>query len=561
MKLNEDPDDINFDGVVANFRDHDANTFIYHVQDELLFMSKTGTTPAAAVYHHILLDLFGWIGSIFKDESRYEYDEKTGDWDEEPLPIETIDQFNQHCEMMGNDIYWDEAGGWIRWEKRSVQIYGDMDKAVKYMRSLAGKNRDNTPNFRQMYSSIGVMGRYWEDTSILGFWLMKRELGRLLSKGGLDGLFDYLGLEKENTRLATARDSDGLISVRDALEAVGEKPKMTRDQERELMMKQHLDPESKRKLNKDATRIDKYGGMLPAKYHAAQQTSDGVIKLGDLLKECPDGVYNDGGDHKMYSWGDDDAACFFAFPNVCLIKPRGVHDNIWRGMLQCYREQSLDPLSGDRYFDIEFDVSRGDLLKLLRPDGYLGKLMQLELGDKILDSRTGTPDGLSGRVWENAKVISFWNKRKDVLKNWKNVQSMFHRFFGNLDEYKVDWIERDADVESGKTPRPASSASEISAHSIGQHDDSRKQLDFFSKIVQNPQVLDRANDELIKKIQQKIHVLDPQVKAQVVRAMGELPTHKAVEIANKLGMSVAEFNDIMNVNEDSSRLRNLIPEV
>lgn len=284
-RLHEDPDGIEYNGVEVDWSQHDASTFIYYVQSELLFISKTGTFGSKSrVVHADLIDLFGKMGRIFVEESTYAYDSETGEYGEEPLPIKTPDDFNQHCDMMGHDIYWDEAGGWIRWEKRSVQIYGDTDKATEYIKKQAGKISDNTGAYRQKYSSVGIMGRYWEDTEILGFWLVKRDLGRLLSKGGLDGLFEYLGLDRQNVRITTANDDDGLISVRDALEAAGAKPIMTRDQERELMMKQHLDPDSKRKLNVDADQIDKYGGVLPAQYHAWSRTSDGIIKLGDLLK-------------------------------------------------------------------------------------------------------------------------------------------------------------------------------------------------------------------------------------------------------------------------------------
>lgn len=52
----------------------------------------------------------------------------------------------------------------------------------------------------------------------------------------------------------------------------------------------------------------------------------------------------------------------------------------------------------------------------------------------------------------------------------------------------------------------------------------------------------------IKAIQQKLHTLPPEQKKQALQAMGKRNV-KAAEIADKLGMTVAEFNHIMNVNE------------
>ena len=580
MRLHEDPDGIKYNGVKVAWAQHDASTFIYYVQSELLFISKSGTFGSKSrVVHSDLIDLFGKIGRIFVEESMYAYDSETGEYGEEPLPIKTPDDFNQHCEMVGHDIYWDETGGWIRWGTRSVQIYGDTDKAIEYLKKQTGKVWDNTGAFRQKYSSVGVMGRYWEDTEILGFWLTKRDLGRLLSKGGLDGLFEYLGLDKQNVRITTVNNNDGLISVRDALEAVGVEPTMTRDQERELMMKQHIDPDSKRKLNKGAEQIDKYGGVLPAQYHAWSRTSDGIIRLGDLLKESPDGVRGDDGKIKRHTyWYSDDAYAFFAFPMCRFIKRGDMHSDIWKCLLQCYRQQSLDPMispQNDDYVGIKFDVERSAVLELLRPDGYLGKLMQRDLDGKIDDYRVEIPDALAGRLWENSKIIAFWNEQRNVLKNWSNVQSMFTKFFGSIYDYTVDWIERDVDVGSGKSPREMTPASDVGSGTfrgnkspdamVVQNDpkkdpkDDGGQLNFLSKVFQQPELLDRVDDKLLKKIQQKLHVLDPNVKAQVMKAVGNVTPNKAVQIANKLGMSVAEFNYIMNVNESSIQLTSLIP--
>ena len=569
-RINENPDKAG----THRFYATDAHTFIYRVQDELLFYAQTGRyNSSSEVFHSHMVRLFATVGKVFRDEARYEYDQDRKDYGEDPLPIETVDHFNDHCEMMGHDIYWDEAGGWIRWDKkRTMQIFGDTNKAIRFFKSVADVNLDDGGDtFRMKYSTIGVMGRYWSDANVASFWLNKRDLGRLISKGGLNGFFKYLDIDADAVRLNTLETGAGFFTVQDALTAAGKKPTMTRDQERELMMKQHLDPDSKRKLNADAEQIDKYGGVLPAQYHAWSRTSDGVIKLGDLLKESPDGVYDEQGKHHTTVWHSSDASAFFAFPTFCVVRRSAAHHQIWRILEECYQRQSLEPNDSRREDErIQYDVTDTKFLELLKPDGYLGKIIKKHRDDGIVFIRSKIPNVLAGRVWETPNLISFWNKQSDVLQNWSNVQSMFHKFFGALRDYHVDWSERDADVERNLTPRQMTPASDISDNTFNGNrpTDDKHNTDVISKddiilvkMLQEPERLDNADDNLLKKVQQKMHVLDPQAKAQVMRAIGDVPTHKAVQIANKLGMSVAEFNHIMHVNESSIQLRNLIPDI
>lgn len=559
-RINENPDGIEtYDGQ-WQIHDHDSHTFIYRMQDELLFYGQTGKAfSSTQFFHHDMLSLFAFIGKIFDTESRYERNEETDDYDETPLPIETVDHFNDHCEMMGHDIYWDESGGWIRWKKRSMQIFGDTNKAVRFFKSMAGWSLEDSGNsYRQRYSAIGVMGRYWQDTEVSSFWLNKRDLGRLIAKGGLDAYFEYLGIDKGNARLNTIEKGVGIFTVQDALDAANKKRTLTKSQELELMKKQHLDADAKKKLHQsnDAP-FDPYKGQLPvmANYYARQ--SDGVIKSGNVLKESPDKVYDGSGKRTDAIWYDKDAVAFFAFPMCSFIKKGGIHDEIWKGILQCYRQQNLAPFSG-RYVSVQCSVSDDTLLELLKPTGFIGKLAQKDLDGEIKDIRNDLSGVVAGRVWTDKKIMSFWNEQRAVVENWSNVQLAFKKFFGNINDYNIDWLERDADVANGTRPRDMTPATKLSHTNKTSKDDD--QTNATLKLLQDPRALDKVDDKILKQLRQQLHLLDPQAKAQVMKALGDIPTHKAAEIADKLGMSVAEFNHIMHVNETTIRLRNLMPD-
>ena len=580
--ITESPDKFMHDGSVWAVEDPDAYTFIYRVQDELLFKAKSETREhKGRMFHFDMVRLLTMIGKIFRDESWYAYDEEAEDYEQDPRPITTVDDFNQHCELMGHDIYWDDAGGWVRSGKASMQIYGDTQKMIRFCESIADLDVESVgDSVRMKYSSIGVFGRYWEDTEVSSFWLNKRDLGRLIAKGGLDGYFEYLGIDKGNARLNSVETREGIFGVQHALAAAGKKPTMTRDQERELMMKQHLDPDSKRKLNVDADQIDKYGGVLPAQYHAWSRTSDGIIKLGDLLKECPDAVVRDDGSHEWF-WYEGQNWAFICFPEFSIAVRGKTHSQIIKLLIRTRADMSMD------YIHVERDEG-GEMLYVSDEDDVLSALADAgSVVNDVLDN--GYADGdyredgrlLVGRLWTDRDVISFWNNQHDVLHNWKMAERMFHDIptLGHLTDYTVDWTERDADASEGLTPREMTPAEDISRGTfhgnrsadigpdqedlskVPQKDpkDDSGQLNFLAKMFQEPQLLDKVDDGILKKIRDKVHVLDPQAKAQVLKAAGDLPRHKAVEIADKLGMSVAEFNHIMHVNESSIQLRNLIP--
>ena len=79
--ITESPDKFMHDGSVWSVEDPDAYTFIYRVQDELLFKAKSETREhKGRMFHFDMVRLLTMIGKIFRDESWYAYDEEAEDY-------------------------------------------------------------------------------------------------------------------------------------------------------------------------------------------------------------------------------------------------------------------------------------------------------------------------------------------------------------------------------------------------------------------------------------------------------------------------------------------------
>ena len=114
---------------------------------------------------------------------------------------------------------------------------------------------------------------------------------------------------------------------------------------------------------------------------------------------------------------------------------------------------------------------------------------------------------------------------------------------GNLDEYQIDWYERGAHSSDPLTP-----ASDVSSGKITKKEEPA-QSDFIEKLFSDPKSVGKLTSAQQKKASDVIHLLPAEKKRQKLMAMG-YKNIKAIEIADALGMTVAEFNHLMNVNEE-----------
>lgn len=157
--------------------------------------------------------------------------------------------------------------------------------------------------------------------------------------------------------------------------------------------------------------------------------------------------------------------------------------------------------------------------------------------------------GITGRLWPDKGIISFWNASDDVIEHWDRVEKMFDDFkhrdihIGKLENYKIDWLERARRRDSGKYS-PMTSASSISSKR-----DTPRQPDFLKVLFNSPQRLPELGSDEIEALQKKLHMMNPAQKKVALNMMGKKNV-KAIEIANKLGITVAEFNHLMHQGLD-----------
>jgi hypothetical protein len=166
-------------------------------------------------------------------------------------------------------------------------------------------------------------------------------------------------------------------------------------------------------------------------------------------------------------------------------------------------------------------------------------------------------NSLCGRVWtgENKKVISFWNEQPKILKLWPQIQKMFKSFssmLDNISDYKIDWIERSNDDEIRMTPASSVTSSSGEPEEMETDVPSTEeggQMNFIKQMFQFPDKLESLSKEQLKSVREKLHVLNPEVKGQFIKLLGQSSTNKIAAIADKLGMTAAEFRSLTSLDE------------
>jgi hypothetical protein len=286
-----------------------------------------------------------------------------------------------------------------------------------------------------------------------------------------------------------------------------------------------------------------------------------------LLKENPDKVDlkgGSGGDMKIARYQDSDAVAFFAFPNFAAYYEGGTHTDIINVLYNVYGELKLkiskhgEDLEIGKSLEDAYDSVKDYMMKsdvhVTDFDGMIKDMQGGPLKDFFDNENIHDDDdpggfriksgGLSGRLWKRKKIVSFWNVREDVIRKWNMVEQLFSQSagrFGKLSDYKVDWLERDIRV------MPMTPADEITSAS-GSEDN---QMNFLEKLSGDAAPI--SADEL-KELQKILHKLSPEKKKRALIKLGikNVKYEQLADIVEKLGMSMAEYNHIMNVNEEVS---------
>jgi len=267
--------------------------------------------------------------------------------------------------------------------------------------------------------------------------------------------------------------------------------------------------------------------------------------LESVLDETPDAVYNED-DFEVADYEDRDSVAFMLTPNFSAICPRGVHFDIVDALKFVYNNLDKLPNDADLKNELKLRFVKVANLQGLRKDltsGVMADYFSKPKSSEAVSVRK-IPGTITGRLWTNRKIISFWNNSKIVVKNWEWVKDLFIEnglTVGKLENYKVDWIER-ASSSQGSPMTPAASVTSDTKQ------DDPNQGDFISKLFSDKNKLQSLPQEKLDKIVDKLHILPPEKKREALLAMG-YKNIKAIEIAEILGMTVVEFNNIMNVNE------------
>jgi hypothetical protein len=333
------------------------------------------------------------------------------------------------------------------------------------------------------------------------------------------------------------------------------KEKLSPEEIKKLLAVQHLDSKAKKKLAGSTYKADRLkkaakGFDYAARADAAIPALEGHIKLKDLINEDPDAVVGLSG-KEISDWTDADAVAFIITQKCSISYAGGVHSDIMDAMETLYKYLLDRP-----------DADDGNLQRRLERHGmatdnivaFRELLTQPSAFHEYLKNggRSGN-EGINfrniqgtifGRLWYRKKLMSFWNNTQKVVKNWNWVKNFFnnmHKLTGDLNDYEIDWLER----SRNRSMTPLTKASDVDANT-GKPDANQK--DFISTLFGDVKKIKSLSPEEIEKLNKKIHLLPPAKKREALLAMG-YKNIKAIEIADALGMTVAEFNNIMNVNE------------
>jgi hypothetical protein len=411
-------------------------------------------------------------------------------------------------------------------------------------------------------SDVVLSGRIWTKRNVISFW---NSLPIMNSHSKL--IADWIkSLGLDPTKFAYEfLDRDGIFFayengkyVRANKDVDSNEKLLSPEEMTALRKKQHIDPKAKSALTgpeyKDA-HLKKAGRGFPfaAAADAAMPALEGHIKLKDLINEDPDAVVSQE-DIRIAKWTDGDAVAFIITKHCNIINDGGVHYDIVDTMTDLHFFLARGRISTDESFQDELN-SRGikcdniQAFKELITTGpvadYLKKGGRNASANEDMHFRK-LPDTIFGRLWNKKKIISFWNETSYVVKHWDWVKRFFsggplYVYTGSINDYRIDWIER----AHSATSTPLTKASDVTSDT-GKPDPN--QQDFITKLFGNIEKLKSLPQEEKEKLNKKIHTLPPAKKREALLAMG-YKNIKAIDIADALGMTVAQFNNIMNVNE------------
>lgn len=404
---------------------------------------------------------------------------------------------------------------------------------------------------------IGLAGRLWKDNNVISFWQRKKDVLKYLPK--IKTLISLYGKKIENFEFDFL-DSSVLKKYSDLVKVnVRDKTKkLTPDQIKDLLKKQHIDPNAKEKL-KDMGMTMEPGSMKQQKIaskagfpHAAafkfahpfSEIKNEILKNKDSvalpmirrsLKENPEDVYAN--DTHIAGFRDSDAYSFV----IDIQTGVGIYGstNDYNGVYgQVYHRDILDLLFGigreisDNAYDekdipdfIERKLSRAKMSLSGSISNIIKFATRLYIDNKNkFNSIDARKIGIVGRLWKEEKIISFWNQRDDLIQNEKIIRNFVDKEFSNAEDYDIDYI--------GKN-----------------NNDNLIPYDEFFNIKSN--IKSKMTPKEIEDLMKKQHI-DPNAKEKL-QAIGMISPHgslKQQKVSFKAGYpSVAAFKFAHQVTE------------
>jgi nicotinamide mononucleotide adenylyltransferase/soluble cytochrome b562 len=390
----------------------------------------------------------------------------------------------------------------------------------------------------------GLAGRIWTDKRVISFWqtpeetrphwkkieeAFARDPQPCRQKDGSTKNSQPLHLGKlEEYRLDfvdSGGNADGLIPVQSFLSGEMKKSRLSPEEYKELLAKQHLDPEAKKKLaadleggpyNKAAELAKKLGYDSVAQMNADIHTNLDEKKLTESPDVVRDVAREDDAEmpRDLATYGDADATTFVAFENFDITTGM-YHYHIFKAL------QEFDRMGNWKYADGNYmDFDKEAAAEYIRSD------LPEEFDGSDVNEGREFPHALAGRLWTNKKIISFWHHQSEVQHYWNNVVEMFQRHteFGSLDDYQIDWLERSEDLTLPLTKASTSA---------------------------KPNIEKKTNSSVDKldAVKKAMHVMDPGAKGQLMKMLQGASPNKKQEIADKLGISVAQLNAMDRMDE------------
>ena len=406
-------------------------------------------------------------------------------------------------------------------------------------------------------SKTFLMGRLWTKEKVISFWGKKADVLKHLK--AINDLIVSRGLKPEEI-LFEFLDDVHLFSY-DELQGGNVQTRSSAEQQA-LMAQQHFKKDDAARKN---WQMKKDSGFDFQAQKAASLPA---------LEESPDTVHDRDGEY-VVGWDTDGAYAFISTHGYSIIGKNKTHYGIIKLLYEIFQgEDPADTMARCKSKGIYVSNEEAVIQDILDADGFLGEFFidherEKDGGEPNPNIRYAVDEGndnfILGRVWPEGKILSFWNEQHAVLKLWSWTQKMFQdhrRILGKIEKYKVDFIERDGESEESGTYPDFTPAKDIERSKSPEKPtptvDKNGQLNMIAQLFNKVQELPRLPEDRLKQIREKLHVLDPNVKAQVAKMLNQAGQHKAAAIAAKLGMSTAEFNYLWNVNEGNIKLSDLI---